>query len=614
MSPRRVLAVTAGLAALATACSTPVGVRRADSKAVQRSLTRSVLSSGELSRTTGNVLFRWDLVERFAKDPQETIATLHHAVVQGQAGRGVLCALAELSFRHAEQGGGRPYYFAAVVYAYAFLFPDDAADLPDPLDPRLRLAADLYNLALTKAFASSDGKEVELRGGDFELPFGVLSVSFDPRSLDWGSRRLSHFVAVADLQVEGMATRYRQPGIGAPLAAGTEPLVVEKGFDDFVEPWVKVPVTALLRFEGVKQQLAGGAVRGALVLETVGDESAQVGDREVPLEVETTASLAYTLAESPVWAQEIQGFLHSAGVIDRGSQLAALSPYRPGRIPVVLVHGTASSSGRWAQMINELSNDRALRGRVQFWLFTYDTGNPVAYSSMLLRESLTAAVAKLDPGGRDPALQRMVVIGHSQGGLLAKMTVVESGDAFWKDVTSKKLGELLLPEKTRDLIQRMAFVHPVPPVKRVIFIATPQHGSYFAGNLASHLVARFITLPLDVVHGFNDVLLRNQKAIAFAWSGRLPTAVDNMTPGNRFIVRLASLPVVPGVAAHSIIAVKGDGPFQDGDDGIVKYQSAHIEGVESEYVVRSAHSCQDNPHTIAEVRRILLEHLEEDSP
>lgn|GEM_PF-4581236 len=42
---------------------------------------------------------------------------------------------------------------------------------------------------------------------------------------------------------------------------------------------------------------------------------------------------------------------------------------------------------------------------------------------------------------------------------------------------------------------------------------------------------------------------------------------------------------------------------------MVKYTSAHIAGVESELVVRSGHSCQGNPTTIEEVRRILLMHL-----
>ncbi len=38
----------------------------------------------------------------------------------------------------------------------------------------------------------------------------------------------------------------------------------------------------------------------------------------------------------------------------------------------------------------------------------------------------------------------------------------------------------------------------------------------------------------------------------------------------------------------------------------MKYQSAHLSDAESERVVHSDHSCQGNPYTIEEVRRILL--------
>jgi hypothetical protein len=86
------------------------------------------------------------------------------------------------------------------------------------------------------------------------------------------------------------------------------------------------------------------------------------------------------------------------------------------------------------------------------------------------------------------------------------------------------------------------------------------------------------------------------------------TAVDNMSPSHRFIQNLSALPISPGVHAHSIIAVKGDGPIENGNDGVVEYSSAHIAGVDSEKVVRSEHSTQANPETIGEVRRILLVH------
>jgi hypothetical protein len=141
----------------------------------------------------------------------------------------------------------------------------------------------------------------------------------------------------------------------------------------------------------------------------------------------------------------------------------------------------------------------------------------------------------------------------------------------------------------------------------VIFVATPHRGSYVAGSWFAHQVARFVTLPATVARTITDVI---RTAPPDVLSGeRLPTAVDNMTPGNRFIRTLSSLPVVSGVHAHSIIATKRPGPPAGQDDGVVEYESAHIDGVDSELVVESGHSCQDNAVTIGEVRRILLENL-----
>jgi hypothetical protein len=90
---------------------------------------------------------------------------------------------------------------------------------------------------------------------------------------------------------------------------------------------------------------------------------------------------------------------------------------------------------------------------------------------------------------------------------------------------------------------------------------------------------------------------------------QLPTSVDNMSPGHPFLRALNDLPIDPGITAHSIIAVLGDGPVTGKTYGVVAYESAHIDGVESEKIVRSGHSTQAHPETIEEVRRILTEHL-----
>jgi pimeloyl-ACP methyl ester carboxylesterase len=609
-APILVLLVTC--AVLAAGCGAAVRVHRADQRAVLRDLTRSVLTTGELSEHTENVLHSHGLKEAFRKNPDEVLTALHQAVADGREGPNAVFALAELSFFHAERGHkSRPdrwqrlgHYLASAVYAYAFLFPELRSEVPNRFDPRVRMAADLYNRGVTLGLPSVDDKYVALAAGTFALPFGKLEIAFDPAALRWGDRRLKDFIAAAEIDVHGLAERYRRPGLGVPLAAATEPFDGDREPDDFIDPATRVPVTALLRIPEPRKQLAQTRLRASLELyDALVTETVTVSDRVVPLEVEPTAALAYMLSEQKFWDLELDKFLGSTIVGKDPMKLTAVQPYRRGRIPVVLVHGTNSSSGRWADMVNDLVNDPRIRENYQLWYFSYDSGNPILYSASGLRELLTAAVARLDPEGTDPALHRMVVMGHSQGGLLTKLTAVDVGDKFWQYKTS--IDEVKVSEETRELLRRVIFVKPLPFVKRVVFIATPHGGSYVAGNWVAHQIARLIQMPGQILDMSAEIVKGNPDLANW----RVPSAVENMTPTNRFVRTLGPLPVAPGVAANSIVAVKGPPPYDDGTDGVVKYVSAHRTDVESELVVSSPHSCQSNPATVAEVRRILLLHL-----
>ena len=592
-------------------CTTPVSVERVDPRVAYQEQTRNVLSDGDLSESSRIVLTRWGLNRLFATDPEATLAVLHAKVVDGTAGDDETFALAELSFRHAESTGKHAYYLAASVYAYAFLFPDKADASPTPYDPRLRTAADLYNRGLALAFETADRSFVELHGGEFALPFGKLRVAFDTESLVWAGRKLVDFVPIGEFEVRGLRNTYRHAGIGAPLAASAVPRSPEQGFQ--VAPRMKVPVTVVLRIADARRQLAAGDLDATLEVHPPSEtETIILGGQAIPLEIERTAALAYGLGDSEIWGSELRGFLIGDLRDKAPTRLVALGPYRPGRFPVVLIHGTASSAGRWADMVNELLSDSQIREHFQFWFFSYDTGNPIAYSAMLLREALQDAVAKIDPGGRDPALRRMVAIGHSQGGLLAKMLVVDSGSSFWDALSRKPLDELNIPAETRDLARRMMFFEHSPFVSRVIFLATPQRGSFVAGFSVTQLIGRLIRLPLSLAQTIGDALTNNADALKFdPTKTRVGNSVSGMTPGSPFITALGSLPIAPGVAAHSIVSVAGDGPVESGDDGVVEYSSAHLPEAVSELVVRSGHSNQSNPQTIAEVRRILLLHLKE---
>jgi hypothetical protein len=605
---RLTLLVTLGLAL--AACAGPVGTVRTDPKVVLRDLARGATTTGEPSLPTRNVLFEYGLFETFEEHPEAVIDQLHRAMVATRGDADLLFALAELSFLHGEAAAKPAYRMAAAVYAYAFLFPEGDGRAAGRFDPRLRTAADLYNWALTAAFATEDRSEVLPRGGTFALPIGRVDVAFDPAALRAGDRELYRFIPIAELEVYGMAMRYRWPGLGAPLAASSRPIDASNPGRDMVAPRLQVPVTALLRISGARRALiAGQPLAARLELHLAWDaESVSIAGEEVPLENEPTAALALSFTGLPVMEIETFGFLgRLSGLLAERPPLISTTPYRPGLIPVVFVHGTASSVVRWAEMYNRLLADPEIRGRFQFWFFQYDSGNPIALSSLRLREALTAAVARLDPEGKDPALRRMVLIGHSQGGLLVKMQVVNSGDRIWNAASRKPLDEMVLSDKTRDLLRRGLFVEPLPEVTRAVFICTPHRGSFVAGrNIIQNLVRRLLTLPFTLTGVAADIA-RNPGVLV--GGAVVPSAVDNMSPRHHFIKALQEIPVAPSVTVNSIIAIETDGPVEQGDDGVVKYSSAHIEPVESELVVKSSHSTQGNPHTIEEVRRILRLHV-----
>ena len=591
---------------LASACATPVGVTRVDTQAMYRSVTSNVLSADRPSQYSEQLLTRLGLQARFDEDPEVVLAALR-GPGEGLS-REYLFVLSELSFYHAVQSQKREYFLASAVYAWAFVLGRTDEARVDPIDPRLRLATNLYNLGLAQGLGGGEEATVVLEPGSRPLPFGRIEISMDEKMLLWSSYRMTRFISLGEFKVRGFLNRYRQAGIGAPLAAeltaiGTGPEAEEAR--KRIPPRLKVPVTAVLLIEDVSTGIATGNLKGRIeVYAADATTTMEASGRSVPLELEPTAALAYQLEGAPIWDTEIGAFL-SAFKPPFPEGLLMMHPYRPGRVPVVLVHGTASSPARWADIINELQNDPKLRGRIQFWLFTYNTSNPILLSASDLRQSLQRIRKELDPDGKDPALDRLVVIGHSQGGLLTRLMVTDSGTRFWDALTDVPFDKIDVSPETRALIQRSMFFEPQPYVKRVVFIATPHQGSFRVSSFVLSAVRKLVTLPLTVVTGIAELGTKNTGLPKEA----APTAVDNMRPGNRFVRTLSASPIAPGVTPHSIIPVTNEGPPQGQNDTVVKYESAHLEGVASEKIVRSTHSTQSTPATILEIRRILYEHL-----
>jgi pimeloyl-ACP methyl ester carboxylesterase len=283
-----------------------------------------------------------------------------------------------------------------------------------------------------------------------------------------------------------ISRRHARGGFGLPVSVRVAAGDACSESGAFAPPRQSIAATAVLRFampggENALQKFSGPLARdhAPAILDLANPveiAAVQIGPARPLLAGDLTVPLLDMLDSLPK-TNAIQGFIQPFGAGDTQPKLEFLQPHQPGRIPVVFIHGLASDEGTWFDMLNELRVWKAFHRRFEPWLYHYPTGASFLQSSAVLRRELTAAVQRLDPQGQDPALKSMVLVGHSMGGLHAKLQVVESGTAIWEAIACRPFDEIRMrPEMRRDVAPAY-FFHPLPFVKRVVFIATPHSGA-----------------------------------------------------------------------------------------------------------------------------------------
>lgn len=596
--------------ALLSGCATPIGVKKLSPQKAYQNAYANPLNAGVLSDQAKSVFNRYDLLKQFDQDPASTLAILHQQALDDERGD-ILYALAEGTYLYGselarsvqveEQELAPDYFMLSALYSWYFVRAERANQSLNIFDNRARAAIDMYNFGLWQAFENGGTEGLVLKSSERKLPFGMISISLDTSQFPWKIEEFEKFLPADRYAVRGVSVRNRVAGIGLPMIAIRE------------ESGQAVPATAILRVEGDLATLNANAERATLELYSTKD-TATVQSKDgiaIPLESDLTTPLAYRMEGSSAFDLNLGVFLgKEPNTIPDG--LYMTEDYRPGKIPVVLVHGTASSPVWWVELLNTLTADPQIRERYQFWYFVYTSNKPVAMSAAELRDALNEKMALLDPQGKDMALQQMVVAGHSQGGLLTKFTAVDTGDSLVQSLTGKDLASLDMPEEKKAQIGRLLVVKPLPFVKTVIFFSTPHRGSFQSKAWNRNLLRWLISLPANMVKTTMDTFDYMTDDVKKIMGGRKTvfTSADGMSPDNPMLKVLAEIPLAPWINGHSIIAVQGDGDPKLGDDGVVKYSSAHLDGMESEFIVKSGHSSQLNPLAIDEMRRILVENLD----
>jgi len=348
------------------------------------------------------------------------------------------------------------------------------------------------------------------------------------------------------------------------------------------------PVTATLDFQGRD---------ATLTLHDPNErQTARIAGQTRPLAADFTAPSAARPHYNELWTSLME-LIHVEEYL-RGIGLYMLEPYDPDRIPVIFIHGLVSTPQMWMDTINELEGDPALRGRYQYWVFHYPTGNPLTYSALRCREEL-ARVQRLHPMPRG-----FILVGHSMGGLVARLQATTAGRAVWDANLGRQADRKFAALPAGHLVKRALNFDANPGARRIVFICTPHRGSELALGSIGLVVMKLIELPKDLISSFTDAL----GDVLSVVGGRplIPNSIWSLSPRNPTLVALEKLPI--RAPHHSIIGDRGKGNSPRSTDGVVPYWSAHLDSAESERLVPGPHGSYDLPATIEELRRILREH------
>jgi hypothetical protein len=415
--------------------------------------------------------------------------------------------------------------------------------------------------------------------------------------------------------------RHERGGFGLPVSVRVATPADREGNRVLAPKRQSLAATAVLRFmkpadENVLEAFSGPLARdhAPAILDLVNPmeiAAVDLGPSRPLLAADLTAPLLDMLGGMPA-NDNVMNFLQPYGSADTRPRLELLEPHRPGRVPVVFIHGLGSDEGTWFDLLNELRVRPWFLKRFEPWLFHYPTGASFLQTSAELRRQLTATVRRFDPEGKDPAMQHLILVGHSMGGLHAKLQVVEPGTALWDSIACVPFNEVRMRSSIRRQVAPGYFFKPLPFVNRVVYIATPHAGSSLASLAVGRVASATVQQPEESLAIHREVLGGNPGAFHSDYVRAPPTTVDILEPKSRILQALHGLRPSCRVTMHSIIGNGITWPLSGPGDNVVPVTSARLPGVVSEVYVPSVHTeLHHHPITVFEMERILDDHLRE---
>ncbi|MGF1578373.1 MAG: esterase/lipase family protein [Gemmataceae bacterium] len=499
------------------------------------------------------------------------------------------------------------YYYLAAGFA-SFSFSQS------PNDPIHPYAWKLYHTCAARML------EIAPKAGRFVRGRGIILCANGERTLlplsmhgfVWQLKDFQQMYPVGCYRSAVQSRCHQQAGFGVPVVVQRTRNRFRGPSERFYFKQMTYPATAVLRPD--RNHLLGCPTKGnsKAVIElydTFRIKSITNANRALPLAWDFSAALAFRAQNDPnTLPSPLRFFQPGIAVQDEG--LFFEEPYQKGKIPLVLIHGLYSSPTTWIDLIADLRATPGFTNNYQIWTFRYATAKPFLASAARLREELRMALATCDPHRKDPALRRMVLVGHSMGGLVAKLQVICSGDQLWNVVANKPLAQVRTTPQTKKYLREVFYVRSEPYVKRLVLIATPHGGSPIAGGLVSGIVDKLITPEPQAQQVYDQLRRDNPGLLSGEVSSGFPSSVDLLSSESCLLRAIRRIPVASNIPVHSIIGTGRTMLLGGPADGVVPVQSARYHYASTELRIPAVHTTiHQQPAATAEVVRILRSHL-----
>lgn len=516
----------------------------------------------------------------------------------------------------------------SIRYSYAYLFHSNREPQQRIFDNRQVQIRDFYNQAIAKIASAYPAQSideqkhlppsVQIGNSDYRLDFSDYP--------DLANQPIESYLSSYNLNFSGLRSINRRDGFGSEFV-----VILPKQKTDEENKYIIDPLNYKFKNGQNPNIRAPRYLATTITIEPAANTSLKDLLNDAPMMVKVhdpyrynridIEKHSYPLAANfsapyGLWlAQNNLGKSAYLTLIDRDQNLAMphlymLEPFNPNKKVIVLVHGLASSPEAWIRLTNDIMGDPVLREHYQVWQVFYSTNMPIMESRFQIYALLKQSFDLINP--KAPAATDAVLIGHSMGGIIARLLVsnADLSDAAFKTLNK---GNLFRKYKNDPIVKKRLNIQPITNFDRAIFLSSPNRGTPFADLWFTKMARRIIRVPSVFIGAIGDTLqgdLSIKNTLKELNQGIIQNGPSDLSYKSKFIALTENVNPPKGFVFHSIIGndTKSNDPAKI-TDGVVPYSSAHLAGAASEKIIHGGHSIQETPEAVLELRRILRLHL-----